>query len=154
MISVAGPCLSLSLFYPSSSLVRQIDECTLEERPLRIRVLEADGNGRSHRMAEEAAAAILDATERPKDVAAAMEQVAAVLGPARTLVYTEETDVGLEIFTRSLGVHFTMGPMDLEEWDAWLARLAAWNQRLVKARPLPGCLEQRFRGMGIERTSP
>jgi hypothetical protein len=124
MIRLASPCLDLALFYPSPSLIGQIIGCPDRHPAFRLRAIVTDRPDRISRALMEAEAAVIDVSLRPADVAVLLDRILERLGPERVLLYTERTRHALEVFTRSRGVQFVLGPMSPRLWDdvlAWMA---------------------------------
>ena len=117
----------LCLVYPSDLLLLSVGAWLRESPGFGVRLVGSLEPLRIREALGHASAAVVDATDRPHDAAAALELSVTQLGADRTAVYTSTQDDDFEVFTRSQGVPFYLGPMAPWEW----AGLLAWVETAI-----------------------
>ena len=133
MVELAKDALDVTLFFPSRSLLLEIEKALVQCRPLHLRRA-ADTR---RRCVEEALdgtdIAVIDATERPAEATAVLEESVALIGPDRSTIYSQRMHPGLEVFTRSRGAQLFLGPLTTHEWTAFLAWFRGREKHIDRA---------------------
>ncbi len=152
MVIVRRDKTDVALFHPGESLLSQVAAWLADHGQFSLRVVSSVGPAAIDRALTQAAAVLIDATDRPGQAADALGHVLARIGPQAVAVYTERPHEGLELFVRVRGAMFLLGPMGRREWEAVFERaegpadapvrreLAPSPQRrpLPAARQIPG----------------
>ena len=107
---------AIAVFYPGNSLMHQVSgwavkfpaydfALSFEELALEVQAV-----------LEDSTLSIFDATDNPARALIALNQAIAEGGPDSAVVYTESMYEDLELFVRSRGALFLLGPMDDAVW--------------------------------------
>ena len=116
---------SVAMIYPTDSLSSQMAGWALRHRGVPVRSVHWWDAAPVGLAMAGAPRVVVDATEHPGAALAVLECGLERLPAERLVVYSEQTHPGLEVFVRSRGVTFLLGPMGPEEWDALLKPAAA-----------------------------
>lgn len=122
MVKMDPQYRDIALYYPTESLLLQVAQWVHTHPYYHLRLVCSVHRGSVLAALKEAAAAIIDATERPDAAANMLEQIGKT-ARSRVVVYTEFPHEGLELFVRVRGVMFLLGPMEPEHWESFFERI-------------------------------
>jgi hypothetical protein len=108
------------LFYPEYALSEQIRDWAGQHGGCRVAVSFERSLPGIRKLARQAALAVVDATLDPAQGADAFIQSVNMLSSNAVAVYTERMHYGLELLVRTFEAPLLLGPMSLDEWDAYL----------------------------------
>lgn len=129
MISLHRDAKHVVLMYPTQSLLDQVTDLVSSSPAFSVDPTYPLGDEAIRHAAMEGDIVVVDATQYTSATRHALELILQQMEPEQVAVYTERTDVGLEVFVRVRGVLFLLGPMSREEWEGFL-----WPRRRPSGR--------------------
>lgn len=102
------------LYYPTEPLLLQITEWLRDHPYYHIRVVSSRRKRSVVAALESAAAALIDATDRPDAAMDALRHLVGANWP-HPIVYTDHADEALELFVRVRGAIFLTGPVEAKD---------------------------------------
>jgi hypothetical protein len=143
------PNTDVVLLYPEESLTDQIRRWIMKDPRRRVEVSYERSLPGIRRLLRQARMALVDATEDPSQATDAFLQAIAALGVDAVAMYTEIMHDGLEVFVRSQGSLFFLGPLFDTDWASFFERLPARRIGVPPARRLPA-REERILPRGFD----
>jgi len=110
------PSSAIAVFYPGNSLMHQVSGWAVKFPTYDFALLFEESALEVQAVLEDSALSVFDATDNPARALTLLSQAIAEGGPDSAVVYTELMYEELELFVRSRGALFLLGPMDDAVW--------------------------------------
>jgi len=143
MLSIADseqPKSDIVLLYPGESLKRQVAGWADTHPEYSLEVSFATFPAEIQEVLRNAAVALLDATEDPRQAAVAFSQAVAQLGGYSVAIYTEKMYEWLELFVRIRGALLLLGPIGRHQWEEFFKGILREASRRRAAQQRSGAL--------------
>jgi hypothetical protein len=125
------------LLYPKESLIDQIDLWSQRHPERCVKTSIERSLPRIRSLLHCVDMVTIDATYNPSQATDALLQAMMCLGASKVAMYTEVMHDGLELFIRTHGSLFFLGPLFAEQWEGVFKHRLRAEARLQIVRPIP-----------------
>jgi hypothetical protein len=132
MVFYTNSLSDIVLLHPTRSLLLQLHEWQKSRGGFALRLVSSGSLHVIREAVDHAVAAVIDATDHPDEAMEILQDSLEQAEPGKLVVYTEVLHDGLEMFVRTRGAPFWLGPMRQAEWAQALR--ATWPAEVAPGR--------------------